>query len=133
MIVVAVYGRGRSATSRCSNPDGLCWSSTNLVQCGSDEPSWSWTQIWAQARMPDYSLNWTAKSSAIQGGQRCQCCSSPTRRWLSQSRSLSSSNLSLISIPHPARMPDGTAKARCKISIIDMQNYLIMRQYFVLH
>ena len=35
--------------------------------------------------MPDYSLNWKAKSSAIQGWQRCQWCSSSTRRWLSQS------------------------------------------------
>ena len=26
------------------------------VQWGPDDPSWSWTQIWAQARMPDYSI-----------------------------------------------------------------------------
>ena len=44
-----------------------CWSSTHLEQCGPNEPSWSWTQIWVQARMPAYSLNWTARSSAIQG------------------------------------------------------------------
>ena len=43
----------------------LCWSSINLVQCGPDEPSWTWTQIWVQAHMPDYSLNWTMGSSAI--------------------------------------------------------------------
>ena len=36
--------------------------------------------------MPDYSLNWTARSSAIQGGQRCQWCSSPTQQWPSRSR-----------------------------------------------
>ena len=57
------------------------------VQCGPDEPSWTWTQIWVQARMPDYSLNWTARSSAIQGWQWCQRCSSPTQMWLSWSQS----------------------------------------------
>ena len=36
--------------------------------------------------MPDCSLNWIGRSSAIQGWQRCQCCSSPTQRWPSQSR-----------------------------------------------
>ena len=40
----------------------------NLLVCGPDEPSWSWTQIWVQARMPAHSLNWTARSSDIQGG-----------------------------------------------------------------
>ena len=52
----------------------------STVQCGPDEPDWSWIQIWVQARMPDYSLNWTARTSAIQRWQRCQRCSSPTRR-----------------------------------------------------
>ena len=55
-----------------------CWSMlvmAHLAQCGPNEPSWTWTQIWVQACMPDYSLNWTARSSAIQGGQRCQWCS----------------------------------------------------------
>ena len=49
----------------------LCWTSALLVQCGPDEPSWIWTKIWVQARMPYYSLNRTARSSAIQRGQRC--------------------------------------------------------------
>ena len=56
------------------------------MQCGPDEPSWTWTQIWVQAHMPDYSLNWTARSSAIQKWQRCQCCRWPSRsreHWLS--------------------------------------------------
>ena len=64
------WGRGRLSTSQGSSPAGLCWSSTHLVQCGPDEPSWSWTQIWVQAHMPDYCLNWTARSSAIQGGTK---------------------------------------------------------------
>ena len=53
-------------------PASLCWSSAHLVQCGPDEPCWTLIQIWIQARMPDYSLNWTARSSAIQRRQRCQ-------------------------------------------------------------
>ena len=36
--------------------------------------------------MPDYSLNWAARSSAMQGWQRCQWCSSPTWRWPNRSR-----------------------------------------------
>ena len=27
------------------------------MKCGPDEPSWTWTKIWVQACMPDYSLN----------------------------------------------------------------------------
>ena len=81
LIIVGVSGREWSGTSRRSSPTGLCWSSVHLVQCGPDEPSWSWIQIWVQASMLGYSLNWTARSRAIHGGQRCQSCSSPTRRW----------------------------------------------------
>ena len=55
------------------------------MQCGPDKPSWTWTQNWVQARMPDYSLNWTARSSAIQEWQRCQWCSELIRRWHSRS------------------------------------------------
>ena len=80
-IIEDIQGRGRSGTSRGSSPAGLCWSSAHFVQCWPDEPSGTWTQIWVQARMPYYSLNWTAKSSTIQAWQRCQWCSSPTRRW----------------------------------------------------
>ena len=37
----------------------------HLEQCEPDEPRWTWTQICVQARMPDYTVNWTAKSSFI--------------------------------------------------------------------
>ena len=50
--------------------EGWAWLSlslAHLVQCRPDGLSWAWTQTWAQGRMPDYSLNWTARSSAIQG------------------------------------------------------------------
>ena len=71
---------GRWSTSRGSNPAGLCCSLTHSVQCGSTEPS-SFTnpESGSLARMPGYSLNLRARSSAIHRGQRCQCCSSPTR------------------------------------------------------
>ena len=44
-------------------------SLVHLVQCRSNELSWTWTQTWVQAWVPDYSLNWTTKSSAILDGQ----------------------------------------------------------------
>ena len=74
---------GRSGTSRDSSLPGLCWSSVHLVKCKLDEPCWIWTKTWVQAEMPDYSLNWAKRFSAI------QCLSmttSPTRRWLSRSQ-----------------------------------------------
>ena len=79
-------GEGKVRHEPRLKPAGLCWSSAHLVQCRPDEPSWSWTQTWVQACMPDYSLNWTTRSSAIQGGQRCQWCSLPTWRWPNWSR-----------------------------------------------
>ena len=78
-------GRGRSGPSIGSSPAGLCWWSSHLVQRGPDEPSWTWTQIWVQAWMLDYSLKWTARSCVIQGWQRCQWCRSHTWRWPSRS------------------------------------------------
>ena len=79
-------GGGWSGTSWGSNPDGLYWSLTRLVQWWPDELNWPWIQIWVQARMPDYSLNWTSRFSAIQRGQRVSYCLSPTRRWPNRSR-----------------------------------------------
>ena len=38
-IKVGIKGRGRSRTSRDSNPAGLCCSSAHLVQCVPDEAS----------------------------------------------------------------------------------------------
>ena len=39
----------------------------------------------SESSMPDYSLSWTARSSAIQWWQRCLWCSSLTRRYASRS------------------------------------------------
>ena len=63
------------------------------VQCEPDEPSWTWTKsMGVQTGMPDYSLNWTKRSSAIQ----CYQCSLPS--WSGQAKvgGLSASSLSLI-------------------------------------
>ena len=38
-IKVGIKGMGWLGTSRDSNPAGLCWSLTHLVQCESNEPS----------------------------------------------------------------------------------------------
>ena len=38
-IKVGIKGRGRSGTSRDSNPAGLCYSSAHLVQCEPDMAS----------------------------------------------------------------------------------------------
>ena len=96
-----------------SNPAGLCWLSTRLVQCGPDEPSWSWTQIWVQARMPAYSLNWTARSQCYTRGTKVSILQlAPPEGGLAEAGGLSAANLPLISTTHQARMPDGPAKAR---------------------
>ena len=81
-------GRGRSDLSRSSSPAGLCWSSADLVKCQPDEPGWSWTQTWVRACIPDYSLNWIARSTVIQRWQRYKCCSWPTGRCPIRSRKL---------------------------------------------
>ena len=60
------WGKRRSGTNPGSSPAGLCWSSAHLMKWEPDELCWTWTQIWVRVRMPDYSLNLTRKSSAIQ-------------------------------------------------------------------
>ena len=40
VIKVGIKGMGRSGTNRSSKPADLCSSSTHLVQCESNEPSW---------------------------------------------------------------------------------------------
>ena len=62
-----------SGSNLGSSPAGLCWPLAHLVQCETDEPSWTRTQAWVQARTP---LNWTKMSSVIQWP--------PTRRWPNQ-------------------------------------------------
>ena len=55
----------RSGSSRDTTLAGLCWSSAHFVQCEPNELCRTWTQSYVRARMPDYSLNWTKRSSDI--------------------------------------------------------------------
>ena len=62
--------------------------------------------------MLDYSLNWTARYSAIQEWQRSQWCSSPTQRWPIRSQGLLASSVPR-SIDLPALMPNSPLKNLC--------------------
>ena len=79
-IKVGIKGRGRSGTSRDSNPAGLCCSSAHLVQCEPDEASSFTNPNVGPGTYASLRLKLDAWSSAVQGGQRRQKCSSPTRR-----------------------------------------------------
>ena len=85
-IIEGIFGRGRSGTSRGSNPAGLCYSLTHSVQYGPNEPSCFLDPNLGPGMDAGYSLNKTARSSAIHRGQKCQCFSSPTQMWPSRSR-----------------------------------------------
>ena len=79
-IKVGIKGRGRSGTSRDSNPAGLCCSSAHLVKCERDEGS-SFTKNpnVGPGKYASLRLKLDARSSAIHGLQRRQNCSTPTR------------------------------------------------------
>ena len=79
-IKVGIKGRGRSGTSRDSNPACLCCSSSHLVQCEPDEASSFTNPNVGPGTYASLRLKLDAWSSAVQGGQRRQKCSSPTRR-----------------------------------------------------
>ena len=89
----------------------------HLVRSGPDEPSWTWTQIWVQVCMPGYSLNWTARSTAI---QRCQWCSSPTQRWSSWSQWPSGLR---SAIEHWQSGTDAGQSAEKPLHILEMSKY----------
>ena len=79
-IKVGIKGRGRSGTSRDSNPACLCCSSAHLVQCEPDEASSFTNPNVGPGTYASLRLKLDAWSSAVQGGQRRQKCSSPTQR-----------------------------------------------------
>ena len=79
-IKVGIKGRGRSGTSRDSNPACLCCSSAHLVQCEPDEASSFTNPNVGPGTYASLQLKLDAWSSAVHGGQRRQKCSSPTRR-----------------------------------------------------
>ena len=79
-IKVGIKGRGMSGRSRDSNPACLCCSSAHLVQCEPDEASSFTNPNVGPGTYASLRLKLDAWSSAVQGGQRRQKCSSPTRR-----------------------------------------------------
>ena len=79
-IKVGIKGRGRSGTSRDSNPACLCCSSAHLVQCEPDEASSFTNPNVGPGTYASLRLKLDAWSSAVQGVQRRQKYSSPTRR-----------------------------------------------------
>ena len=111
--------RGRTDPNRSSSTTGLGRSLVSFVQCGFNEPSWKWTPKWVLARMPIYSLNWTARSSAIQRWQRCQCYSLPTRRW----PSLLTSSLPW-SMDLPGQVSQSTEKTFAPRTVADRSPWL---------
>ena len=81
-IKVGIKGRGRSGTSRDSNPACQCCSSAHLVQCEPDEASSFTNPNMGPGTYASLRLKLDAWSSAVQRGQKC---SSPTRRLPSRS------------------------------------------------
>ena len=79
-IKVGIKGEGRSGTSRDSNLAGQCCSSAHLVQYEPDEASSFTNPNVGPGTYASLRLKLDAWSSAVQGGQRRQECSSPTRR-----------------------------------------------------
>ena len=71
-IKVGIKGRGRSGTSRDSNPACLCCSSAHLVQCEPDEASSFTNPNVSPGTYASLRLKLDAWSSAVQGGQRRQ-------------------------------------------------------------
>ena len=76
-IKVGIKGRGRSGTSRDSNPACLCCSLAHLVQCEPDEASSFTNPNVDPGTYASLRLKLDAWSSTVQRGQKC---SSPTRR-----------------------------------------------------
>ena len=99
-IKVGIKGRGRSGTSRDSNPACLCCSSAHLVQCEPDEASSFTNPNVGPGTYASLRLKLDAWSSAVQGGQRRQKCSSPTEGSLVETRCLIKGPKSAI-VPFP--------------------------------
>ena len=79
---MGIKGRGRSGTSRDSNPACQCCSSAHLVQCEPDEASSFTNPNVGPGTYASLRLKLDAWSSAVQRGQKY---SSPTRRLPSRS------------------------------------------------
>ena len=64
---MGIKGRGRSETSRGSNPADLCCSSAHLVQCEPYEPGGFTGPRMGPGTYASLRLKLVARSSAIQG------------------------------------------------------------------
>ena len=82
-IKVGIKGRGRSGTSRDSNPAGLCCWSAHLVQCEPDEASSFTNPNVGPGTYASLRLKLDAWSSAVQRGQKCRTTTRrlPSRSW----------------------------------------------------
>ena len=111
-IKVGIKGRGRSGRSRDSNPACLCCSSAHLVQCEPDEASSFTNPNVGPGTYASLRLKLDAWSSAVQGGQRRQKCSSPTEGCLVETRCLIKGPKSAIApFPGPLECQNRPRKA----------------------
>ena len=107
-IKVGIKGRGRSGTSRDSNPACQCCSSAHLVQCEPDEASSFTNPNVGPGTYASLRLKLDAWSSAVQRGQKS--AARPPEGCPAEAGAYSAPSLLLVSSAHPARMPDGPAK-----------------------
>ena len=135
-IKVGIKGRGRSGTSRDSNPACLCCSSAHLVQCEPDEASSFTNPNVGPGTYASLRLKLDAWSSAIQRGQKC---SSPTRRLPSQSWGpIRPRVCSWFRAPIRHECQTAQLKSQCHpgnmgLSIVMKQNYELMQKMHHFH
>ena len=99
-IKVGIKGRGRSGTSRDSNPACLCCSSAHLVQCEPDEASSFTNPNVGPGTNASLQLKLDAWSSAVQGGQGDKNAARPPEGSLVETRCLIKGPKSAI-VPFP--------------------------------
>ena len=105
---MGIKGRGRSGTSRDSNPACQCCSSAHLVQCEPDEASGFTNPNVGPGTYACLRLKLDAWSSARTKGTKVQLAHPKVAQ--PKLGAYSAPSLLLVSSAHPARMPDGPAK-----------------------
>ena len=106
-IKVGIKGRGRSGTSRDSNPAGLCCSSAHLVQCEPDEASSFTNPNVGPGTYANLRLKLDARSSAIRY-KGDKTAARPPEGSLVETRSLKAPRLPLFLLQNhaPDRSPE---------------------------
>ena len=99
-IKVGIKGRGRSGTSRDSNPACLCCSSAHLVQCEPDEASSFTNPNVGPGTYASLRLKLDAWSSAVQGDKGDKNAARPPEGSLVETRCLIKGPKSAI-VPFP--------------------------------